>query len=371
MRKELQIRDVFDKASSTLKQRDAEGKTGLYPVYAAGGVIGCIDSYQQDKECVALVKDGSIGKLFLLPPKSSVIATIQYLLPKKGFDTKYLYYCLQSIDFTKYKQGAAIPHIYFRDYGNHRIVVDDSVEEQKKIVARLDLVYEKIQKVTNNNELALKQATAIYSSFLNQVMSPKEGWSKKSISDIIDSGSKVTYGIVQPGEHFEGGIPVVRPVDLGAKVISNNPLLKCTKKEISDKFKRTILNGKEILICVRGTTGVVSLSDDSLKGCNVTRGIVPFKIENEILRKFVYYWLQASIASSFIQKFTQGAALKQINIVDVKRIPVYLPPKEKMSSIVDSLEKLQQCIEKLNKNYDSIKSHCAALYKAVLEESFI
>lgn len=371
MRKELQIRDVFDKASSTLKQRDAEGEKGLYPVYAASGVIGYIDTYQQDKDCVALVKDGSIGKLFLLPPKSSVIATIQFLLPKKGFDTKYLYYCLQSIDFTKYKQGAAIPHIYFRDYGSHRIVVDNSIDEQRKVVARLDLISEKIQKTIDNNEAGVKQASALYSSFLNRIMTPKEGWSTKTISDVIDAGSKITYGIVQPGDNFEGGIPVVRPVDLGAKEISKNPLLKCTQKEISDKYKRTILNGNEILICVRGTTGVVSLTNDSLKGCNVTRGIVPIKIENEVLRKFVYYWLQASSASSFIQKFTQGAALKQINIVDVKRIPVCLPPKELMRDIVDSLEELQLCIEMLNTNFNSIKSHCAALYKTVLEESFI
>ncbi len=368
--KRVRLRDVVDKGSSTLLQRDAECKTGKYPVFAASGIIGYIDSYQQEKECIALVKDGSIGKVYLLPPKSSAIATIQYLIPKKGFSAAYLSYCIQSIDFSKYKQGAAIPHIYFRDYGDHVVSVEESPEKQLEIVAQLKSLEKALAQTKSNTLRERAQAVAFFQSILNDLMCPKAGWRECLISDIIDSDSKVTYGIVQPGDNVDGGIPIVRPVDLGDKEIYNNDSLKQTLPDISYKYKRTILNGKEILLCVRGTTGVLSLSTESLIGCNVTRGIVPFKIGDDTLRKYVYYWLQAPIASSFIRKFTQGAALKQINIADVKRIPVFVPSQKEQERIVPLLEEAQSIVTRLDKNCSQIEAQCALLYKAVLEEIF-
>ena len=52
----------------------------------------------------------------LLPAKSSVIGTMQYLLPKGNVLPEYLYYAIRHMHLEKYFSGATIPHIYFRDY---------------------------------------------------------------------------------------------------------------------------------------------------------------------------------------------------------------------------------------------------------------
>ena len=64
--KELRIKDICDKGSSNLKQKDVEGKNGLYPVYGASGIISHIDTYHQEANYIAIVKDGSgIGRVTL------------------------------------------------------------------------------------------------------------------------------------------------------------------------------------------------------------------------------------------------------------------------------------------------------------------
>lgn len=93
--------------------------------------------YSKEKECVAVVKDGSIGKVFLLPAKSSVISTLCYLENIEILNIKYLYYFLQSINFIKYKKGSMIPHIYFKDYKKEKVIIPP-IEEQKRIVEKLD-----------------------------------------------------------------------------------------------------------------------------------------------------------------------------------------------------------------------------------------
>ena len=60
----------------------------------------------------------------------------------------------------------------------------------------------------------------------------------------------ISYGIVQTGDEQKSGIPVFRPVDI-VNHIPKLEELKKTTKEISDKYKRTILKGRELLITVR------------------------------------------------------------------------------------------------------------------------
>ena len=83
----VKLKDVCEKATSNLKQSDILSIGGTYPVYGASGYLGNIDSYHQDKPYIAVVKDDAgIGRTTILPPKSSVIGTMQYLIPKDTFN---------------------------------------------------------------------------------------------------------------------------------------------------------------------------------------------------------------------------------------------------------------------------------------------
>lgn len=244
------------------------------------------------------------------------------------------------------------------------------LSEQQEIVEYLDSSFAKIDALKANAAKNLEEAKSLFQSALKGALEPKEGWEEKKLSEIVDSNTPISYGIVQPGEDTPNGIPVVRPVDLIEKYISLNDNIKRTSKENSESYKRTILNGKEILMCVRGTTGIVSLSDESLKNCNVTRGIVPLKISDDTKRLFVYYTLIAPIASDFIQHKTKGAALKQINIADVKMIPINLPTYQEQQSIVSHLDSLNEKVNTLQQNYSRICDECDALKQAILRQVF-
>ena len=183
--KECRVKDICIKGSSNLKQKDVEGKKGLYPVYGASGIISSIDTYHQENEYIAIVKDGSgIGRVSFMPPKSSVIGTMQYILPKEGYDIRYIGYCLQSLGLNKYKQGAAIPHIYFRDYGERNIVVSENINEQRRIVSYLDSSFKLIDDIKNKALKSLTEAKALFQSALGEAMEPKEGWEEKTLKEV-------------------------------------------------------------------------------------------------------------------------------------------------------------------------------------------
>jgi len=138
------IADCLVCHSSTLQENQISS-SGKYRVYGASGVCGFINQPEVVTDSILIVKDGSgVGTVSYADEEYSVIGTSNYLTAKDGYLLKYLYYCLMCFNFTPYKTGMAIPHIYFKDYGKAKIYCPP-IEEQTKIAMALSKIESKIE----------------------------------------------------------------------------------------------------------------------------------------------------------------------------------------------------------------------------------
>ena len=215
-------------------------------------------------------------------------------------------------------------------------------------------------------------AQQLKNAILQDLYSSKDGWNIKELKDVVADSCPISYGIVQQGNHVDGGVPVVRPVDLHTKYVGKVNL-KCTSKDISNSYKRTVLNGNEVLLCVRGTTGIVALATEELKGCNVNRGIVPLYFGDDVDKLFIYYQLQAPFVQEIIEENTMGSALKQINIKDLRTLKLFVPPLAEQHRIVAKIEELLPKVEEYGKAQDALNKLNAELperlKKSILQEA--
>lgn len=139
----LCIGDCLDCHSSTLQEGESN-EHGNYPVYGANGVCGYLDYPAISTPAILIVKDGSgVGNVSYTGGGCSVVGTLNYLLPKKNFSAKFLYFVLKRFNFQPYKTGMAIPHIYFKAYSKGRIFCPD-YEEQLRLSASLSCIEDKI-----------------------------------------------------------------------------------------------------------------------------------------------------------------------------------------------------------------------------------
>lgn len=153
----VKLEDVCERGTSNLKMSDVTDLSGNYPIYGAAGYIGNVDFYHQINPYVAIVKDGAgIGRAMLCPAQSSIIGTMQYLLPKKNILPRYLYYVVKYMHLEKYFTGATIPHIYFKDYKNETFNLE-ALERQKEIVT----VLEKCEKVIEYRKRELNELDSL------------------------------------------------------------------------------------------------------------------------------------------------------------------------------------------------------------------
>ena len=118
--------------SSTLQEREVS-HSGLYKVFGANGLLGYTDMPQMNGDSILIIKDGSgVGTVSYAQGDFSIIGTLNYLTAISNYDLRYLYFVLSVFNFQSYKTGMAIPHIYFKDYGNAKIYCPP-LSEQKRI----------------------------------------------------------------------------------------------------------------------------------------------------------------------------------------------------------------------------------------------
>ena len=211
---------------------------------------------------------------------------------------------------------------------------------QLAIVSELDKINELIRLKKEQLKDFDSLAQSIFYEMFGDPVENEKGWEIMKLKEIVSDDCSISYGIVQPGDGVENGVPVVRPVDMTETFISRQGL-KNTTREISDSYKRTILKGDEILMCVRGTTGLVAMASPELRGCNVTRGITPIECGPTCNKWFIYYQISNPSIQQHITEYTRGITLKQINMKDVREIPLCLPPLPLQQLFAHRIEQIE------------------------------
>lgn len=230
---------------------------------------------------------------------------------------------------------------------------------QLAIVSELDKINELIRLKKEQLKDFDNLAQSLFYEMFGDPVENEKGWEVKKLNEIVSDNCSISYGIVQPGDGVENGVPVVRPVDMTKTFVSRKGL-KNTTKEISDSYKRTILKGNEILMCVRGTTGLISMATPELQGCNVTRGIAPIECGPTCDKWFVFYQILNPAIQHHIAEYTRGIALKQINMKDVRDIPLCLPPLSLQRLFAQRIEQIEREKSDVQKSIQDLETLLAS-----------
>lgn len=167
------LAEVCTSKNSNIVLSSIENNTGKYPIYGAKGFLKTIDFYTIENESLGIVKDGAgVGRIFLLPEKSSLIGTMAYIQANENLNLKYLYYFLHTINFNQYISGSAIPHIYFRDYKKEKIPLPP-LEVQKAIVEKLENAFTHIDEAVRHLKVVQTNIPRLKSSLLHSAFSGK------------------------------------------------------------------------------------------------------------------------------------------------------------------------------------------------------
>ena len=343
----LKLEDVCERGSSSLKQSDILGMTGDYPIYGASGYIGNVDFYHQEKPYVAIVKDGAgIGRTTFHPAKSSVIGTMQYLLPKDNVLPKYLYYVVGHMHLEKYFSGATIPHIYFKDYKSEEFNYD-SLDKQKNIVEILGRCEKVISARKRELELLDSIIKARFVEMFGDIRENSNGYAMVPFIDIVeymgDIGSNGANKVIVDHldmKNEEDYAMMVRFTNFTKNDFTDD--IKYVSKETYDFFKKSQIFGGELIICKIGSAGQNYVMPYLNRPVSLGLNQIMVRIKENILMPYLYQYLHTDYGEFLISGCINGAVTKTITKTELKKIPIMLPPMKLQNEFAEFVKQVDK-----------------------------
>jgi type I restriction enzyme S subunit len=149
----------------------------------------------------------------------------------------------------------------------------------------------------------------------------------------------------------------VRVVDIQNSLIDVAGL-KRTTTAIASEYKRSTLRNGDLLISIRGHVGRMAITPPECDGANITQDTARLAVTGANT-EFVKAQLETEPAKHWMARRTKGAAVKGINLGDLRKFPLILPPRALQDGFATKISIVRTMLEKCSRqkhNLDTVFS---------------
>ncbi len=315
-----------------------------------------------------------LNKVMLPNFKGHCSTEIFPIKPKDTLSREFLIYwflmdsTVELIDATS--TGARMPRASMNAILHFEIPIPP-LPEQQHIVAVLDEAFAAIATARANAERNLKNARALFDSYLNAVFVQRgDGWVEKRLGDIaqVKGGKRVPKGfklLVEPTD-----FPYLRVTDFTDSGTIDIMDLRYISSVVHSQIKNYIISSNDLYISIAGTIGKTGIIPEELDGANLTESACRLVFKPDISNRFVYYF---TITSSFVEQSglnTRTAAQPKLALSRLATIQIGIPSIQAQQRIVAKLDALCEETQRLEKIYRQKLVVLDELKKSILHQAF-
>ncbi len=184
-------------------------------------------------------------------------------------------------------------------------------------------------------------------------MFPRIGSSRRLQTSLTPKS--ISVGVMYPGPDTSGGVPLVRVADVKAGRVTRPEF--CVSNEVDEEYKRTRLNGNELLVTLVGNPGDCVIVTEEMAGWNAARALAVLRLQDPNLRQWLRYVLLSEPAKHLIDSRLNTTVQKTLNLKDIKELPVPIAPqaeRERISDIVSAFESKSLINRQTNQTLEQI-----------------
>ncbi len=317
---------------------------------------------------------GTVGSSFGAHVWKSEKGLLNQHIYKVGFENSivnsdFLFYLLKYItkELEKLVSGAVgLVHVKKSTLVNYEVFIPP-LDEQKRIVAKLDECFEAIDKARANVEKNLQNAKELFQSKLNEIFSQKgDGWVERKLDEV----SNIIYGYTAKAKHEPATAKYLRITDIQNSNVNWESVPYCDLEQNEfDKYQLKI--GDIVFARTGATTGKSFIIKNPPKAVFASY-LIRVQIDNEELKpNFLYLFFQSSYYWYLINKGISGSAQGGFNASKLKKLSISFPVSlEKQMIIIKEMEELKSQTQSLESNYQQELNALDELKKSILQKAF-
>jgi len=356
-----EIGDVLSLEYGKPLPKEKRTPNGLYPVYGANGIKDRTNEFYVEEPSIIVGRKGSAGEINYTEDKFWPLDVTYFTkFDKSELNLDFLFHLLTLLELPKLAKGVK-PGINRNDVYAIKTKIPP-LDEQKRIVAKLDECFEAIHIARTNVEKNLSNAKELFQSQLNQIFastgsatdgdSPElaEGWVEKKLVEVCENLDSRRIPITK-NKRISGDIPYYGAsgiVDYVADFIFDEDLLL-----VSEDGANLLARTYPIAFPISGKTWVNNHAH-------------ALKFENMGSQKFVEYYLN----SIKLDDYVSGMAQPKLNQKMLNSIPVPYPEIDIQKEIVNQLDDLKSKTQTLESNYQQELDALDELKKSILQKAF-
>lgn len=290
----------------------------------------------------------------------------------KGFIRRYF----ESSNFQQLLQKVCVVRTaqagFSKDDVNDTLIPIPSIDEQQRIVSRLDSAFAYIDELKANAEKQLSEARALFQRALTKAMEPKEGWEEKTLGKIANvfSGYAFKSGTFQK----KGKYQVLRIGNIKQNYLrlSDNAIF------IDDidcgLIKKSLLKDGDLVVTQTGTRhkrdyGFVAMVEKDNLLLNQRNACIRF--DNKLNAQFFLYYSYTELyKDSFFANEGGTVGQGNVGLSALKEMTYYAPPLSEQQRIVSRLDSISAHVRELEEVLQKTIAECDALKQALLRKVF-